>query len=174
MTYRDIRIVPDAKLPQDLRVIANGQCIAKIYGEDASTPREDLANEFVAHLEFQKGVGFADFTQGAPIPPPDDEFSLTEEMSLPRDFDRSDPVMVWNAENNRDAVAEIRGALRSLNVEGFDLLGHYDDDVLVTFDLLNHAEDVPENQPSLHDIPTHVIEASVARIRHDPTGVYPA
>jgi hypothetical protein len=46
----DVRIIPDGKLPQDLRVIRNGECIAKIYGEDAATPRLVLANRIAEVL----------------------------------------------------------------------------------------------------------------------------
>lgn len=48
-----ITIVPDARLPFDVRLVRNGQVLAKVYGIDAK-PNTELANELVKALTPKK------------------------------------------------------------------------------------------------------------------------
>ena len=44
-----IRIVPDARLPFDLRIVLNGRCVAKVYGVNAKSDHE-MAQRFADSL----------------------------------------------------------------------------------------------------------------------------
>jgi hypothetical protein len=59
-------VVPDAKLPFDLRVVAQGQCLAKVYGSDAK-PNEDLAELLRAAPDLLAALEWAFAKIGRPV-----------------------------------------------------------------------------------------------------------
>lgn len=48
---------------------------------------------------------------------------LTQEMQLPPDFKPS-PLRLWEVENNRDLVAELRGEIKNAHLHGHDILSN--------------------------------------------------
>jgi hypothetical protein len=91
------------------------------------------------------------------------ELILTSEMSLPPDFDRSNPLEMWNVYNDRDLVAEVRQNLENAKNNSFDMLGAYSDTQLVC-DMLDTI-DWPDPIPS-----EEVLLMAIRRVRLDPSG----
>jgi hypothetical protein len=59
-------VVPDAKLPFDLRIVAGKACIAKVYGSDA-LPNPDLAELFRVAPELLEAAKWAFARVGRPV-----------------------------------------------------------------------------------------------------------
>lgn len=160
MQYRDVRIVPDPKIPHDLRVCANDQCVVKVYGVESGKPRYALASQICTLLENGAPTPY-DFSEpvwdGRNCPPallP--TLELTQEMSVPPDFLAS-RLNMWQAEMQRDLVAEIRDELKHAMINGHDMLASRSD--------LQVACELQECAPHYENIPDDVMRAAVTRVR---------
>jgi hypothetical protein len=81
---------------------------------------------------------------------------LTKEMQLPPDF-RPSPLRLWEVENNRDLVAELRGEIRNARENGHDVLRSYTDHQLLC-DLLDSVD-------GYHELPEEVMLEAIAEVR---------
>jgi hypothetical protein len=92
---------------------------------------------------------------------------LTPEMSLPPDFDLTDPVQLFNAHNDRDLVAEVRQEIKNAHANGFNPLSRMDD-MDVAGEIQNHTD-------AYDNVHIDTLAEAVARVRADPSdGMYNA
>lgn len=158
MQFRDVRIVSDPRLPHDLRIVANGQCVAKVYGIQSGEPNHILANliveAMVRHNEDLSSTSFEINEALAPRP----TLELTSEMSLPPDFDRNDPLAMWNVHHDRDIVAETRHILGTTPVIPEDGGTIFD---MSDMDFAMHIQ----NAGLLMDVHIDILAEAVRRVR---------
>jgi hypothetical protein len=101
-------------------------------------------------------------TSVAAIVTKEEPLELTADMSIPPG--PHSELDVFMQMYNRDLVAEIRGELRNAMENDHDMLKNHNDAYI--------AEDIQNCTGSYDGIDMELLEAAIAIIRKDPTGVY--